>query len=165
MIYLQVWFYCHVLFSGVKWRQHLQTLSLMRLYSIFCREPTEEEKHLQSVLGADMLVPTMVSRMCILLKFVLGHVHRNSLGFLKLSSVRCYRGEQRKHENWTSRKPNHNRKQSSNTLLAVWSNKKIQGISLSNPIWPAKPSSLSGLGVDSQTRIFPPRSSHSPTWT
>ena len=56
------------------------------------REPAEEEKHLQSVLGADMLVPTMVSRMCILLKFVLGHVHRNSLGFLKLSSVRCYRG-------------------------------------------------------------------------
>lgn len=79
-------------FSGVKWRQHLQTLSLMRLYSISSREPTEEEKHLQSVLGADMLVPTMVSRLCILLKFVLGHVHRNSLGFLKLSSVRCYRG-------------------------------------------------------------------------
>lgn len=34
--------------------------------------------------------------------------------------------------------------------------------------WPAKPSSpssLSGLGVDSQTRIFPPRRSHSPTWS
>ena len=145
----------------------LHNLSLMRLYSISSREPTEEEKHLHGVLGADMLVPTMVSRMCILLKFVLGHVHRDSLGFLKLSSVRCYTGTKK---TWELNKPNHNRKQSSNfqTPFLHYDQKKqiiLQGISLSNPIW----QDYLGLGFDSQTRIFPqlllPRSSHSPTWT
>lgn len=91
-IFKWVWFYCHVLF---RWFQVEATPANQQKSDCTIqssREPTEEEKHLQSVLGADMLVPTMVSRLCILLKFVLGHVHRDSLGFLKLSSVRCYRG-------------------------------------------------------------------------